>query len=941
MEALTTHMQLLTEHLTVVASQTYTSGGMSTSKSATDALERFGVAMRDALAVEEISTRLEGLAFGTPKSCTSDADCAEFDPATCNVPNANQPGTCELSGWSKRWNQARSAYLAARVAATQAAVELRHGKNPLGIQDDDIPLFFGDLTGTNSRFFASSDYLMNTWAVSAVASARGALNDARDAWLKQRDSKIQDQVNSNDKIRRLDAISDQYGKIIGDACGFPDTVPSSDLLDQAIAGKISFTQCDVDTSKPECNRVIQAPDESTAIDTAIQTCLENLNMNASTVDSIKQDLCYRLLTEFPETQMQNITYAAHYDPNGTGYATAGDHVWNPDTNMWQTYQYSSCSDNGPILDFFGITGSICIGPLVTVEPCNNEIFGLDKIQIVNLDGPTGTAARDYCQTHVKATYMRDVSVSPRADGCYRGDIGVAESKLNRAKQDVDEANIGLQDLVTNYDNASIACIKLSNDENVVSTELSNFEQVANDLDLSLAAAQAVKEAHADSYKPFYTFASNPTAFGFEAALVQSFDSQQQEEDTAAINQLKTALDAATRAHDGFLREVSGIEAVAECMQKAESIWVGFDAARGLVTSRLTDQSTAQSELNDAITKGQRAVTDGKAALDRENSLTVGTYSYHYWFDEKVTRFRREFEWAKRLVYLSLRAVEYEFQQSLPLRNAILSADHPDQLEAALQELQTELATRTIGRRRPEQASVVLSLRDDILKIPDRTTATNGERAMSPSLTFRTRLWDDKFAVRDENGKWMGQGIPFTFTPQGALTNRCAERLWRVTATIQGDGLSDTEPGATVALLKRNTFASQWCDDRGANQPTSLQVASVQPSRNLFRDSQPATTDETRSLTAASIYPWFNVRRSDFFKASYQDGASEELAGRGLYGDYVLLFPRELLEGPDGPAPATGDPGSGPRTEVFPLSHVEDVLLRFDYLSVDNLPAVAQ
>jgi hypothetical protein len=46
-----------------------------------------------------------------------------------------------------------------------------------------------------------------------------------------------------------------------------------------------------------------------------------------------------------------------------------------------------------------------------------------------------------------------------------------------------------------------------------------------------------------------------------------------------------------------------------------------------------------------------------------------------------------------------------------------------------------------------------------------------------------------------------------------------------------------------------------------------------------------------------------------------------LAGRGLYGDYVLLFPKELQD------------------KGFPLDRVEDILLRVDYLSIDNLPDV--
>jgi hypothetical protein len=157
---------------------------------------------------------------------------------------------------------------------------------------------------------------------------------------------------------------------------------------------------------------------------------------------------------------------------------------------------------------------------------------------------------------------------------------------------------------------------------------------------------------------------------------------------------------------------------------------------------------------------------------------------------------------------------------------------------------------------------------------------------------------------------------------GALVNRCAERLWRVTATVQGDGLSARDPSAAVFLLKRNSFQSQWCQGRG--DKSLMQSSSIQPSRDLFRPGDiREPKDESGAWTAALLYPWFNVRRADFYKVQYRDGASEELAGRGLYGDYVLLFPKELVE------------------RGFPLDRVEDVLVRFDYLSVDNLPAVVK
>jgi hypothetical protein len=155
-----------------------------------------------------------------------------------------------------------------------------------------------------------------------------------------------------------------------------------------------------------------------------------------------------------------------------------------------------------------------------------------------------------------------------------------------------------------------------------------------------------------------------------------------------------------------------------------------------------------------------------------------------------------------------------------------------------------------------------------------------------------------------------------------MEDRCGERLWRVTATVQGDGLSAQQPGTPLLLLKRNTFYSQWCQAKGGDGARH-QVSSIRPSLQLFRPNPTRAADgDVEGFTGAALYPWFNVRRQEFYNASYVAGASEELAGRGLYGDYVLLFPKQVL-----------DAG-------FPLERVEDILLRFDYLSVDDLPGLA-
>jgi len=78
--------------------------------------------------------------------------------------------------------------------------------------------------------------------------------------------------------------------------------------------------------------------------------------------------------------------------------------------------------------------------------------------------------------------------------------------------------------------------------------------------------------------------------------------------------------------------------------------------------------------------------------------------------------------------------------------------------------------------------------------------------------------------------------------------------------------------------------------------------------------------------SAILRPWFNVSRSELYRESYAEGASEELAGQGLYGEYVLLFPESgFLNWTDGIA-----------GNDFPLHRVEDILVRFDLLSVDDV-----
>ena len=164
------------------------------------------------------------------------------------------------------------------------------------------------------------------------------------------------------------------------------------------------------------------------------------------------------------------------------------------------------------------------------------------------------------------------------------------------------------------------------------------------------------------------------------------------------------------------------------------------------------------------------------------------------------------------------------------------------------------------------------------------------------------------------------------------TNDCAERLWSVNASILG---SDVYAGAETSflrmdLMKENTFSSQWCGD--APEGEALQTVSVRPSRNLFREPGSGevvggmfgTENEPRSFTRARIQAFLGVDRSSLEDPSYANGESTELATRGLFGDYAIFIPAEIIAEQD---------SSGRYSRGLVIDHVDDILLRLDYVSV--------
>jgi hypothetical protein len=891
------------------------------------ALDALGRAMRFSYLIETLATQMHDRAPSV--ACSDNSHCAAY-AATCHATTslcvlANGQNVQISIPWEDRYAGAKAELASVRSQLLAEGLALRTGENPLGIDEDDLPLFFGDPQGTNSRFFASSDYLLSTWAAPAVAGAQAALDAARSAWLEQRNGRIQDQMSRDEADRRVEQLQAQYGNTIVQYCGLQD-LDSRDALEafDPETGYLTPDGCYIDEQRPECTLSASLPADG----------LEEaeVQFGLCTIDAM-----HRVALERTKCGLWK------YTGKGRGRRrvkeTALVECSDPAANPWHSVaqeplglvaNYRQAYPDGEFI-YFRDTGK---GMLVAELYRLKNIADLETI----LQGKAGTRSPSYavetCMTNlgIKDTPLPNISKArPKRleiNACLRGELGKAALVVTGAQQDVQIAIDRWEQVQHTYGNA----LKHCRQKGAGLKGIEDLDKAFNDHMTSLIEAKREAE----------------TVLGMLATASELVSTASRAIATGGVSLGTDAMSgsspAGTLLQHHFKQELINISAdmelaklnyqsqllvqqnwltLQDCFYEADRLRLEIDPAASQITRSLTDAAIAMVNIRNLKREISQKVIEGQAAVEREKGRTVPSLAHHHWLSEKVDRYRREFDWSQRLTFLAMRAVEFEFQQSLPLRGKILAAVNAADLSSVILQLQQEQAGRSINRRRPEETSLVLSVRDDILRLEDRSTAQFGERKWSPSRRFRERLMSQLNAVYDDKGRYLGQGLSVTLSEMGELRLRCAERLWRATATIQGDFLDVNQPHAPLVLMKQNTFESQWCAGHG--EKGTHQVASIRPSAQLFRGEEHAGNQEdTKGHTSALLYPYFNVRRSDFYREEYRQGGSEELAGRGLYGNYVLLFPYDGLLEPD---------------VDFPIDSVEDILVRFDILSIDNVPSL--
>jgi hypothetical protein len=1046
-DALTGFLRVVQSDLENALLESYVDGAGGETAAKRDALVRYGNAVRMVVQLEALSKRIYEM------------------QSTSGSSGWVRPR------WQNRWSSALSELHTQMNSVQSAALKLVTNANPLGVPDGDTPIFFGDVAGTNSRYFASSDYLLGTWAEPAVKGAQAALESARNAWLSARNSRVTTEENQAAHERRMDDIASAAGRSLRDACGGV-VLDGKTIAPRDVVGTIAELG-PVEASRFLSTCFIQGDQTCSLSNEIMQRCGTGLGTADCALERKQREMVQNARRKQFENQtaraeLCRLDYVRANRPDlwgrflrGTelktaleGFMTGGERHFCDD--CWQAPEGTvGCSPSECVTDCYAahrddleasrrdeecyyraadceslarrtfayavreVDGSNCHNlfgqPPSPTSPehgkrdkeldacgfadrlppgCRDSVLGvcrhydfystysnasekeageylhdclsrhvhseagalppwtstlrssawatsiLDKSSLnvevrrqyarlsvddfydgrlkrlrVSENGAPWKAATSACDLNGYSTPLPGFAVPKE---CLRGTLGSAYQSMVDAWAEAEAISTQLTTAIQDWQDALLACQAKWNLGSEAQAELANYLKhrsalmdAAGDLAVMKATIDGALGGPGRGDDPYSAVAL--TAFeGFKAYSFASMAEDIRRETTALDNQ-----------HALFTQKLSVQQQRIDCALTVKKAHNAIRPLREQIAARFDQCETASLKFDSARYSVQNEYETARAQLESEDRRKVGDLGHHYWYDEKVEAFGKAMAWAKQTTYLALRAVEFEFQESLDLRRKVVAAKHPNELADAVLSLQQVQASRAVNRRRPEEASVVLSLRDDILQITDRSKDGAGERNWTPAQRFKGRLWGEGYRVRDKTGKWLGQGIAFSLTEAGTLLNRCGERLWRVTATVQGDGLSPMAPGIPLLLLKRNTFYSQYCSGHGGGQ--LHQVNSVRPAGQLFTGVSGAP-QESEGFSTAAVFPWFNVRRFDFYNVNYKNGASEELAGRGLYGDYILLFPKEILD-------ETASP-------QFPLQNVEDVLLRLDYLSVDNLSAVS-
>ncbi len=844
-------------------------------------------------------------------------------------------GAAVAPAWLERFERTHEALANHLRGLITAARALDQGDNPLGLDEDDIPLYLLDgATSPGRRFSAVSDFLVGEspnalrWAPFLVREASLRLDNARLAWAERSDRSIARSRDFAELDRSLGMIRQSFGEQVAEMCGAPGGLATRDLIEHWETGHgrpFSGDDCYIDLSNPACVPVATSQDPLTRDDAQYQLCMAS-------------ELRARLGT------------AIGYRHSGLHAAlTAWDHCSNPSAVSVGActvdgVQHEQCYRCG------GIPGPS--GATVLQFPLRPQDFA--SLDTAGTPDDVLEEASDVCAgrwPNAAASTPRTSSPTD-ANQCFRGAIGEMVLTVRSTALEVEIARTQAEERSRAYDIAMQSCFRLESGNQAIADAETDHNRTMTGLrsaQLALDVAALAARALAECADALGSASLGAIFSGGAAPAIECGAHAAQSGFEAASASFGLAIAEVGQAHETTVARLERSIEQDRCFIEAQQELVAYSSLTMRIAQAMNDLGRAQLELDNRKIAVESAFQDGVTSLAAEQGRFVVPLLHDAWLDDRVQAFSHSMREARRLTYLAVRAAEYEYQQTLasadgPLSELVLAATLPLDLDRVLSHLWSTSGTRGIRGRRPEDLGLVVSLKRQLLRRADRSQQPPWELRLDEDQRFRLLLTDPAHAVYGEDGAYLGQRIPFSLAPSEmmGLTNipevaaaapgDCAERVWSVNASIMGEpGLvrGDDASFVRLDLEKANTFYSRWCAPPAGGE--DYQMASVHPSRNLFREpgvgvrfGEDLMNGGDQVVSRARIRAFLGVARGELSRPTYSDGASTELAGRGLFGDYALFFPAAVISRAN---------ERGERSTGIDLERVEDIFLRLDYVSV--------
>ncbi|NOK01953.1 MULTISPECIES: hypothetical protein [Myxococcus] len=856
LEGLSAHLELLDAELERV-SRTAACSDTSPGSERGQAMERFGRAFRYSIVLE------------------SRAAAQHY-----NVRSMNCDGTVGMGpNIEARWKKARAGLEAVRNRVQQRFAAMQSCR-PWNIPEDEAPLFFRSATGASERYFASSDYILG-YAASGLAQAEADVEAARTAWDQQRTSAIQQQLSEFDVQRRLETLKTEYGRPLVEMCG----------LDSEAKDALAL----FDPEQP---------------------------------NALRAETCY-VARQSPECSVTPISLYSAVRAPAARYSLC---VWNGLRGRGEITLPSPYFEVAAGWHEAVVLGGMvrARGQQMPVTALYRPPFSVDKVSEASL-----AYFEQQCSGSLGGIHMLPSPVDiDRSLGneCFRGELGRLRLEVTAASQSMQVARSSWVDAQERHDISTRRCWDVVEDGNARLALIDEHEKKMVRLISARSDADRLNQG-VDSVNRAISMAGTGATLGaslggpigggvgFVIGLGIGVLGGLKADESARISR---QIAIAEQEFNTKLETLSLASSVKECFYNANLHMVGIKTAALQIERAATDVELALLNMRNMQDRVTQLSHEGAAAVSREEGRQVPSVAHHYWLDERIATAEASLQWARRLSYLLALSLESEMQQSLIERRQVLSASGPAELRAVFNRLNQLKFAGKVGGRFPGEVSVTLSLRDDVLKLVSQEDSPLGERAFSPEERFARRMAAPESAVFDRDGRYMGQGIRFAMPVPNGLALRCAERVWSVRALVTTGHLGNwvEANGVQVLLYKRNAFQSHWCDSLGRGDGSDFQVRASRPSLDLTGLGGQHNRASTAAWSAAGLQAKLNMEQADWVSlgCTIQTGCSDELAGRGFYGEYLLLVPY-----------------LGALENGFPVNKIADIHLRFDVVSISNAP----